>query len=235
VLDLLYYSCSAEQVRLHHLGIRVELCHFGEVDQRAVARLESAIAAERNAELIRPFDDVRVIAGQGTIGLEIASQCTELGATPDHVISCCGGGGLIAGTSLAIISQIPATKVWAAEPEGFDDTIRSLESGEILSVDPTNRSICDAVVTPSPGEITFSINRNTLSGGFAISDDLVLRVMATAFKHLKIAVEPGGAVALAAALDGRLPAGTGCAVAVASGGNVDPEMFMRALAARPLL
>ena len=193
-----------------------------------------AIAAERNAELIRPFEDVRVIAGQGTIGLEIASQCAELGATPDHVISCCGGGGLIAGTSLAVTSQIPGAKVWAAEPEGFDDTIRSLESGEILSVDPANRSICDAVVTPSPGEITFSINRNTLSGGFAVSDDLVLKVMATAFKHLKIVVEPGGAVAMAAALDGRLPAGTNCAVAVASGGNVDPEMFARALAAGPL-
>ena len=96
------------------------------------------------------------------------------------------------------------------------------------------RDSCDAVVTPSPGEITFSINRNTLSGGFAVSDDLVLRVMATAFKHLKIVVEPGGAVAMAAALDGRLPADTNCAVAVASGGNVDPEMFARALAATPL-
>ena len=194
----------------------------------------SAIAAERNAELIKPFEDVRVIAGQGTIGLEIASQCAELGVAPDHVISCCGGGGLIAGTSLAVRSEMPGAKVWAAEPEGFDDTIRSLDSGKILSVDPASRSICDAVVTPSPGEITFSINRNTLSGGFAVSDELVLGVMATAFKHLKIIVEPGGAVALAAALDGRLPAGTDCAVAVASGGNVDPEMFTRALAAGTL-
>ena len=194
----------------------------------------SAIAAERNAELIKPFEDVCVIAGQGTIGLEIASQCAELGVAPDHVISCCGGGGLIAGTSLAVRSEMPGAKVWAAEPEGFDDTIRSLDSGKILSVDPASRSICDAVVTPSPGEITFSINRNTLSGGFAVSDELVLGVMATAFKHLKIIVEPGGAVALAAALDGRLPAGTDCAVAVASGGNVDPEMFTRALAAGTL-
>ena len=184
--------------------------------------------------MIKPFEDVRVIAGQGTIGLEIASQCAELGVAPDHVISCCGGGGLIAGTSLAVRSEMPGAKVWAAEPEGFDDTIRSLDSGKILSVDPASRSICDAVVTPSPGEITFSINRNTLSGGFAVSDELVLGVMATAFKHLKIIVEPGGAVALAAALDGRLPAGTDCAVAVASGGNVDPEMFTRALAAGPL-
>ncbi|MEC8641950.1 MAG: threonine/serine dehydratase [Pseudomonadota bacterium] len=205
-------------------------------DRYAESREEigGTIAAERNAELIRPFEDVRVIAGQGTIGLEIAAQCAELGVAPQHVISCCGGGGLIAGVSLAVTSRMPATKVWAAEPEGFDDTIRSLESGQIVSVDPASRSICDAVVTPSPGEITFAINRTTLAGGFAVSDELVLQVMATAFKHLKLVIEPGGAVALAAALDGRLPSGTDCAVAVASGGNVDPEMFARALAAGPL-
>ena len=205
-------------------------------DRYAESREEigGTIAAERNAELIRPFEDVRVIAGQGTIGLEIAAQSAELGVAPRHVISCCGGGGLIAGVSLAVTSRMPATKVWAAEPEGFDDTIRSLESGQIVSVDPASRSICDAVVTPSPGEITFAINRTTLAGGFAVSDELVLQVMATAFKHLKLVIEPGGAVALAAALDGRLPSGTDCAVAVASGGNVDPEMFARALAAGPL-
>ena len=205
-------------------------------DRYAESREEigGTIAAERNAELIRPFEDVRVIAGQGTIGLEIAAQCAEIGAAPQHVISCCGGGGLIAGVSLAVTSRMPATKVWAAEPEGFDDTIRSLESGQIVSVDPASRSICDAVVTPSPGEITFAINRTTLAGGFAVSDELVLQVMATAFKHLKLVIEPGGAVALAAALDRRLASGTDCAVAVASGGNVDPEMFARALAAGPL-
>ena len=194
----------------------------------------NAIAKDRNAELIRPFEDVRVIAGQGTIGLEIAAQCAEAKAVPDQVISCCGGGGLIAGISTAVASEIPEAKIWAAEPEGFDDTIRSLESGQIQSVDPANRSICDAVVTPSPGEITFGINSRTLAGGFAVSDELVLQVMATAFKHLKLVIEPGGAVALAAALDNRLPGDTGCAVAVASGGNVDPQMFERALAAGPL-
>jgi threonine dehydratase len=194
----------------------------------------NAIAKDRNAELIRPFEDVRVIAGQGTIGLEIAAQCAEAKALPDHVISCCGGGGLIAGISTAVASEIPEAKIWAAEPEGFDDTIRSLESGQIQSVDPANRSICDAVVTPSPGVITFGINSRTLAGGFAVSDELVLQVMATAFKHLKLVIEPGGAVALAAALDTRLPGDTGCAVAVASGGNVDPQMFERALAAGPL-
>jgi threonine dehydratase len=194
-----------------------------------------AIAAERGAELIPPFEDVRVMAGQGTVGLEIARQCAEMGAVPDHVICCCGGGGLIAGLSTAIRSELPTATIWAAEPADFDDTVRSLASGRIETVDPAARSICDAVVTPAPGDMTFAINRTTLAGGFGVSDDLVLRAMATAFKHLKLVIEPGGAVALAAALDGRLPADTGCAVAVASGGNVDAEMFTRALQAGPLV
>jgi threonine dehydratase len=197
--------------------------------------ISGAIAAERGAELIPPFEDVRVMAGQGTVGLEIARQCAEMGVTPDHVISCCGGGGLIAGVSVAIHAELPTAKIWAAEPADFDDTIRSLASGNIETVDPAARSICDAVVTPAPGEMTFAINRTTLAGGFGVSDDLVLRVMATAFKHLKLVIEPGGAVALAAALDGRLPAGTEYAVAVASGGNVDAEMFTRALQAETLV
>ena len=194
-----------------------------------------AIAAERGAELIPPFEDARVMAGQGTVGLEIARQCAEMGAVPDHVVCCCGGGGLIAGLSTAIRSELPTATIWAAEPADFDDTVRSLASGRIETVDPAARSICDAVVTPAPGDMTFAINRTTLAGGFGVSDDLVLRAMATAFKHLKLVIEPGGAVALAAALDGRLPADTGCAVAVASGGNVDAEMFTRALQAGPLV
>ena len=194
-----------------------------------------AIAAERGAELIPPFEDVRVMAGQGTVGLEIARQCAEMGAVPDHVICCCGGGGLIAGLSTAIRSELPTATIWAAEPADFDDTVRSLASGRIETVDPAARSICDAVVTPAPGDMTFAINKTTLAGGFGVSDDLVLRAMATAFKHLKLVIEPGGAVALAAALDRRLPADTGCAVAVASGGNVDAEMFTRALQAGPLV
>ena len=194
-----------------------------------------AIAAERGAELIPPFEDARVIAGQGTIGLEIAAQCRETGAVPDHVVSCCGGGGLIAGTSLAIRHELPEARIWAAEPADFDDTVRSLASGRIERVDPAARSICDAVVTQAPGEMTFAINRTTLAGGFGVDDELVLRSMATAFRHLKLVVEPGGAVALAAALDRRLPARADCVVAVASGGNVDAEMFRRALDAGPVV
>ena len=194
----------------------------------------ASIAAETGATLIAPFEDPRVIAGQGTVGLEIAEQCAEISITPDHVIVCCGGGGLIAGTSLAITEMMPDTDVWAAEPEDFDDTIRSLASGNRETVPPSNRSICDAVVTPQPGAMTFAINRNTLAGGFAVSDALVLQTMATAFKHLKLVAEPGGSVALAAALDGRLPKNTTSAVAVVSGGNADAAMFEKALMAGAL-
>ena len=141
---------------------------------------------------------------------------------------------MIAGTSLAITEMMPDTDVWAAEPEDFDDTIRSLASGNRETVPPGKRSICDAVVTPQPGAMTFAINRHTLAGGFAVSDALVLQTMATAFKHLKLVAEPGGSVALAAALDGRLPNNTTCAVAVVSGGNADAAMFEKALAAGAL-
>ncbi len=126
----------------------------------------ASIAAETGATLIAPFEDPRVIAGQGTVGLEIAEQCAENGITPDHVIVCCGGGGLIAGTSLAITEMMPDTDVWAAEPEDFDDTIRSLASGNRETVPPGNRSICDAVVTPQPGAMTFAIGLASITFRF---------------------------------------------------------------------
>jgi len=193
------------------------------------------IAADTGAVLIRPFEDTRIIAGQGTMGIEIAEQCEELGATPDHFICCCGGGGLLAGTSIALKARFPSISVWAAEPEGYDDTIRSLACGERQSNDISVPSICDAIVTPTPGEMTFSINKQHVSGGFAISEDLALRTMSAAFKYLRLVSEPGGAVALAAALDKRLPKDTTCAVVVISGGNVDASMFNRALALDPVI
>ena len=193
------------------------------------------LASELNASIIKPYDDARVIEGQGTVGLEIAQQCAEIGVAPDHFISCCGGGGLIGGSSIAITDTSPNTKIWAAEPEGFDDTIRSLHSGSIEQNQGDHRSICDAIVTPAPGHLTFPIMKTNVTGGFAVSDDLVLRTIATAFKHLKIVIEPGGAVALAAALDNRIQNGAKTVVVVTSGGNVDSEMFERALKMGPLV
>ena len=193
----------------------------------------AALSQKLNADLIKPYDDVRVIAGQGTVGMEIAHQAATMGIVPDALLCCCGGGGLIAGTSIALHAHFPDTKIWCAEPEFYDDTKRSLESGERQRAQTEKTSICDAIVTPEPGVLTFPINRIHLSGGAVVSDEHVLKTVATLFKHLKIIVEPGGAVAVAAALTGQIPKDAQTIVAVASGGNIDADMFKRALDAKP--
>lgn len=186
------------------------------------------LAQGRGLTLIRPYDEPQVIAGQGTVGLEIAAQAAEAGITGAEVITCCGGGGLTAGIALALEARAPALRVRPAEPEGFDDTARSLAAGTRLRNAAAAGSVCDAIVTPMPGEITFPILQRLCGPGLAVSDDQALHAMALAFTHLRIVVEPGGAVALAAALfaDG-LPDTVIC---TATGGNVDPAVFAGALA-----
>lgn len=189
---------------------------------------------ETGATLVKPYDDRYVIAGQGTLGLEIAKQTKAMDAKPDAVLVPAGGGGLIAGTSLAIGGTI-GCPVYSCEPATYDDHRRSLISGERESVPAGAVSICDALLAPMPGEITFSVNSKTLAGGLAVTDDEVLVAMRTALLSLKIVVEPGGSVALASAITGKLAekmdvAGKTVCV-VCSGGNADPEMLTRALAA----
>ncbi len=197
-------------------------------DREAIAR---RIAAEEGRALIAPFDDAGVIAGQGTVGLEIARQAEALGVRPDALLVPCGGGGLVAGCGLAIKATLPATAIYACEPEGFDDTARSLATGERQGNRPGAASIADALLAPMPGEITFAINRRYLAGGLVVTDGEAMAAMAAAFRHLKIVVEPGGAVALAAVLAGRFDARGKTVVVVASGGNVDPATYARAIEA----
>ena len=192
------------------------------------------IATKKQAYLIKPYDDAQVIAGQGTVGLEIAAQTAAKQASVDAIICCCGGGGLIAGIGIAVSDLIPGVKIWSAEPEFYDDTLRSLTSGKIETADINQPSICDAIVTPQPGQLTFPINEELLSGGAVITDRDALQAIATAFKHLKIVIEPGGAAALAAVLTGQYPQGASTVVAVASGGNIDAQMFHRALDEGPI-
>ena len=187
------------------------------------------IAKKKQAHLIKPYDDLNVIAGQGTIGLEIAAQAAKKSVKPDAIICCCGGGGLIAGMSIAAKSLIPNVEIWSAEPKFYDDTARSLISGKIEKADTRHQSICDAIVTPQPGELTFPINKRLLSGGAVITDKDALRAIATAFKYLKIVVEPGGAAALAAVFTQQYPDKASTIVAIASGGNIDPKIFRQAL------
>lgn len=195
-------------------------------DREAIA---ADIIARTGAALVRPYDDRRVIAGQGTIGLEIAAQAAEAGAKLDSVVVCCGGGGLVAGCALALADAAPGVPVFAAEPAGFDDTARSLAAGARLVNQPGNKTICDAIMTPTPGVITFEINRRLLAGGLVVTDAEVERAMSLALEHLKIVVEPGGAVALAAALSGKLATEGRSIAVVLSGGNVDRDLLTRVM------
>lgn len=189
--------------------------------------IATALAAQRGAVLVPSFDDPFIMAGQGTIGLEIMEQAAELGVEVGQILVNCGGGGMVSGIATAVKARRPDVAIYAVEPEGFDDTARSLASGMRESVSPDARSICDALLSPSPGELTFPINRALLSGGLAVSDASVRDAMRFAFSALKLVVEPGGAVALAAMLVGLAPAAEGASVVVISGSNVDPDAYAR--------
>jgi len=185
------------------------------------------LSADRGLTLIKPFDDAQVIAGQGTVGLELAEQAAGAGIAQAPVFTCCGGGGLASGIALALAARAPGLQVRTAEPAGFDDMARSLASGRRERNPTTTGSICDAILTPSPGELTFPILQRLAGPGAVVTDDEALRAMALAFTHLRIVLEPGGAVALAAALFGENLPDT--VIAVATGGNVAPATFARAL------
>ena len=188
------------------------------------------IAAERGCVVVPSYDDPHVIAGQGTLGLEIAQQAAQQGARLDLVLCCVGGGGLIAGTGTAIKALSPTTEIWGVEPVGFDETRRSMISGRRETIDKDARSICDALLTPIPGELTWPINQANLTGIVAVTDAEVAEAMRYAFSMLKLVVEPGGCVALAAALAGKIDVRDKTSAIVLSGGNVDPALYARVLA-----
>ena len=198
-------------------------------DREAIAR---EVAAERGAELVPSYDHEHIIAGQGTVGLEIAEQSLELDAVPDQVLICCGGGGLCAGSAIALKDRLPNLKIHTVEPEDFDDTARSLEAKRCLSVNESARSICDALQAPTPGRLTFPINQELTGPGLTVSDDEVCDAMRFAFRHLKLVVEPGGAVALAAVLSAKIDTEGKTTAVVISGGNVDIDLFATIQAAR---
>lgn len=207
------------------LGAEVILYDRVNEDRDAIG---ARLAQERGLTLIKPFDEPQVIAGQGTCGLEIAQQLSELGIDRAEVRIPCGGGGLTSGIALALAEMSPDSVVRTVEPDGFDDVARSLASGAIQRNPRMDGSICDSIVTPEPGQITFPIMKTHCGTGLTVSEDQVLRAMALAFTRLKIVIEPGGAVALASALFDPDPSDTPI-VAVASGGNVDASLFAKAL------
>ncbi len=209
------------------LGAEVVLYdRAGGVDRDA---LGAKLSQERGLTLIKPFDEPMVIAGQGTAGLEIAEQAAELGIDTADVLVCCGGGGLTSGIALALEARAPGLRARPVEPEGFDDVARSLVSGHREVNDRPSGSICDAIVTPTPGALTFPILHRLCGPGIVMPDAQCLRAMAAAFTRLKLVLEPGGAIALAAALYRPDAVEGDTVIAVASGGNVDPGLFREAL------
>ncbi|WFE73699.1 threonine/serine dehydratase [Roseinatronobacter sp. S2] len=207
------------------LGAEVVLYDRASEDRDA---LGAKLAAERGLSLIQPFDHPQVIAGQGTTGLEIAEQAARQGVTSAQVLVCCGGGGLTSGIALALEQHAPDMQVRTAEPEGFDDVAKSLAQGQVVT-HPQRSGLCDAIVTPAPGKLTWPILKRLCGAGLVVSDAQVLAAMALAFERLKIVVEPGGAVALAAALFLPDQIDGDSVIVTVSGGNVDRDVFQRAL------
>ncbi|HBS50996.1 MAG TPA: threonine ammonia-lyase [Rhodobacteraceae bacterium] len=201
-------------------------------DRATEAREEigARLAEARGLTLIKPYDEPQVIAGQASVGLEIAEQAAAEGVARADVLVCCGGGGLTSGVALALEGHAPGLRARPVEPEGFDDTARSLASGRIETNAASSGNICDAILTPAPGEITFPVMARLCGPGLAVSEDEARRAMALAFTRLKIVLEPGGAVALAAALFRPEAVQGDAVIAVASGGNVDATTFSEALA-----
>jgi len=191
-------------------------------DREAIAR---SVAADRGAEIVPSYEDERIIAGQGTVGLEIAEQCQALGLPVDQALINCGGGGLTSGTALALKSYYPDADVYTVEPEDFDDTARSLAAGERVAIREGARSICDALLTDMPGQLTYDIMRAHVRRGLTVSDAEVREAMRFAFRNLKIVVEPGGAASLAAILAGKIETAGKTTVIIFSGGNVDVGQF----------
>jgi len=196
-------------------------------DKESREEIAATIAADTGATIQPPYDHPWTIAGQGTVGLEIAADWPA-GEDAPIVLVPCSGGGLAAGIALALEADLPGAAVHLVEPEGFDDHARSLASGHRVATELTSGSICDALLNAMPGEITFEVNRRLACGAHAVSDDAVRRAIGVVFDDLRLVVEPGGAVGMAALLEGQVP-GTGPVVVVLSGGNIDPALLMECI------
>ena len=208
------------------LGAEVITFDRYEEDREAICY---ALAARDGGVIIPSYDDRHIIAGQGTAGLEIFQDAQIMDEKLDALLICCGGGGLTAGCALAGEALSPDTAIYCVEPEHYDDHARSLHSGRRALADTSRPSICDALLSPTPGEMTFTINQRLLAGGLVVTESEVKTAMRYAFRVLKLVIEPGGAVALAALLAGKVDPQHQTVALMLSGGNVDPTFFANTL------
>jgi threonine dehydratase len=227
VIVMPYDAPRAKRERTAALGAEIVLYDRAREDREAIAE---DIAARRGAILVPPYDDALIIAGQGTAGREIVEDLSALGLEPDVVVVTASGGGLTAGIALAVRARVPNAVLYTAEPQGFDDHARSFRSGRREQNAEVSGTICDALMARMPGKLTFAINQLLVGAGVVVSDAEVAAAVAFAFAELKLVVEPGGAVALAALMTRKVDITGKIAVAVLSGGNIDPELFFRLVA-----
>lgn len=218
---------ALKMARTKASGAEVVLYDRATEDRYQIAR---DLAADRNADLVHPFDDLRVMAGQGTVGLELMAQAQDVGAAPDAVLVCTAGGGLLSGVATAVKAARAATSVHSVEPARFDDFARSLAAGRRLQNEARSGSICDALLVDQPGEHTFAVAQQLCGAGLVVTDEEAAAAVRFAFFELKLVLEPGGAVALAALLTGKFDAKDKTVAAVLSGGNVDPALFATIIA-----
>jgi threonine dehydratase len=219
---------SAKRVRTEALGAEIVLYDRDTEDRAAIGE---HIARERGATLVPPYDDPLIIAGQGTIGTEIVKDLRWLNLRPQIVLIGVSGGGLAAGIALGIKAKVSSAEIYAVEPEGFDDTLRSFASGQRETNTHLSGTICDALMSATPGALTFPIMRELIGQGFTVTDDEVVRAVRYAFEELKLVVEPGGVVGLAALLAGKLDVAGKVVVGVLSGANVDAKLFAKLISA----
>ncbi|MEM7774532.1 MAG: threonine/serine dehydratase [Pseudomonadota bacterium] len=212
--------------RTRAFGAEVILYDRASEDRVAIAQ---DVCASRQADFVHPFDDPRVMAGQGTVGLEIVEQSAASDASPDQVLVCCAGGGLLSGITLAVKAASPQTTVHPVEPAGFDDFARSLAAGVRQQNTQRAGSLCDALLVEQPGELTFAVAKRHCSSGIVVTDAEACDAVRFAFRELKLVLEPGGAVALAAVLTGKVETAGKTIVCVLSGGNADPAIYAKIL------
>ena len=222
-------AARVKRVNTRELGARVVLYDRHEEDRERIA---AGIAHDSGAVLVPPFDHRDIIAGQGTVGLETVRHARGRGIELDALYCPCGGGGLVAGCALSVGPVFPGCSVFAVEPQGYAETKRSLATGARQTVQGHPPTLCDALMAPMPGVITFAVNRRRLAGGLQVTDAQAARAVAFAARHLKLVVEPSGAVALGAVLDGAAR-DHDCVAVVLSGANIDPERFLEILAEYP--